>query len=248
MQYRIERLAVAAGVLVDTVRFYQARGLLPAPRRVGRHAIYGERHLTSLRRIRQLQQQGLPLRVIGRLLSPQGGERAALRRALTRELGPRTLTRAELAAESGVAEDLIAAVESAGLVEPVQVGSRLRYGDVDVELARAALAILREGFPLQELLAIAIHHADHVHELSDRAIELFDRYVRRDRAGREPAPSEVTAAFKRLLPAVTALVAHHFQRTLVARALARLERRGDTTALRHARAATEGGRLEVAWR
>ena len=56
-------------------------------------------------------------------------------------------------------------------------------------------------------------------------------------------------AFRRMLPAVTTLVAHHFQRTLVSRALARLERLGDRDGLRHALTATrDAGRLEVAWR
>jgi DNA-binding transcriptional MerR regulator len=247
MQYRVEQLAATAGVRVDTVRFYQTQRLLPRPRRVGRHAVYGEWHLTRLRRIRQLQRQGLPLSVIRRVLAPGPREDAALRRALSGGRGSRTLSRAELAAESGVPEDLIAAVEGAGLVEPVHVGTRPRYGDLDVELARAALAILREGFPLQELLALAIHQADHVRDLADRAIDLFDRYVRRRRGSRERPSGEVVAAFRRLLPAVTALVAHHFQRTLISRALGRLERKGETTALRHALAATTSGRLEIAW-
>ncbi|MBW2495552.1 MAG: MerR family DNA-binding transcriptional regulator [Deltaproteobacteria bacterium] len=33
MEYRVEQLAAAAQLPVDTLRFYQARGLLPAPRR-----------------------------------------------------------------------------------------------------------------------------------------------------------------------------------------------------------------------
>ena len=40
MEYRVEELAASAGVRVDTVRFYQGRGLLPAPRREGRVAFY----------------------------------------------------------------------------------------------------------------------------------------------------------------------------------------------------------------
>ena len=50
------------------------------------------------------------------------------------------------------------------------------------------------------------------------------------------------------MPAITALVAHHFQRTLVAVALARLEERGETRALKVALDAAESGRVEVAWR
>jgi DNA-binding transcriptional MerR regulator len=248
MEYGVEELARAAGLRVDTVRFYQARGLLPRPRRAGRRAVYTGAHLARLRRIRSLQQEGLPLDVIRRVL----GERraaGALARALRAEQGGRSLTRAELASESGVPEALIRAVEEAGILEPVRTGGEVRYTDADLELARAALALLDERLPLAELLGLAIHQAESVREVVDRAIELFDRHVRRDARGRELEPTAVVEAFRRMLPAVTALVAHHFHRTLVSRALARLERLGDREGLRHAVAATrDAGRLEVTWR
>ena len=66
-------------------------------------------------------------------------------------------------------------------------------------------------------------------------------------AGDMPAISET---FRRLLPVVTRLVALHFQRTLVTRALNRLEGREELEALEAALAATKSARLEVdvAWR
>ena len=50
MEYRIEQLARTAGVAVDTIRFYQGKGLLDAPRREGRVTWYGDSHLERLRR------------------------------------------------------------------------------------------------------------------------------------------------------------------------------------------------------
>lgn len=249
MQYRVEQLAAAAGVRVDTIRFYQRRGLLPRPERAGRQAVYSARHLTRLRRIRRLQRDGFPLAVIHRLLTPRaGGTRGALLRALGDQRGARALSRTEVAAEAGVPEALIAAVENAGIVEPLRVANRARYGDLDVQTARAALALLRAGFPLQDLLALAIRHAEHVRDLTDQAIDLFDRHIRRDRQGAERDASLVVEAFHQLLPRVTALVAHHFQHTLVARAIARLEEAGDRDGLRHALKAAAAGRLEITWR
>jgi DNA-binding transcriptional MerR regulator len=247
MNYGVEELAAAAGVRVDTVRYYQSQGLLPPPRRAGRRALYGERHLARLKRVRQLQRDGLPLAVIRRMLESGGGS-AALRRAVAEQRGEQRYSRSDLAAASGVSEELIAAVESAGLVEPVRVGGKARYGDLDVELARAALGVLREGFPLGELLGIALRHAENTREVTERAADLFDRYVRRDRDGSERAEKDVVDSFKRLMPAITTLVAHHFQRTLVAVALARLEERGEKRALKVALDAAESGRVEVAWR
>lgn len=249
MDYRVETLAKAAGITVDTLRFYQAQRLLPPPRRVGRHAVYGDAHLKRLRRIKQLQADGVPLAVIRRMLEPGAARTAAaLRRALGEQRGTRTMTRGELAAEAGVPEALVTAVENAGIVDPVSAGGRAPYSEVDVELARNALRLLDEGLPLADLLGLAIRQAENTREVVDRAIELFDDHVRRDRDGSERDPDEVVAAFRRLLPTITALVAHHFHRTLVARAFARLEARGDDHGLRHALRATMEGRLEVAWR
>ena len=55
MEYRIEQLARAAGVAVDTIRFYQGKGLLDAPRREGRVTWYAETHVERLKRIKELQ-------------------------------------------------------------------------------------------------------------------------------------------------------------------------------------------------
>ena len=59
---------------------------------------------------------------------------------------------------------------------------------------------------------------------------------------------EVRRTFERLLPRATQIVALHFQRTVVARALARLRGRGEESALERALDATQKARLEVSWR
>ena len=118
MEYRVEALAAAAGVRVDTLRFYQSRGLLPAPRKRGRVGIYSEEHLARLKQIRQRRREGFSLAQIQRLLSPEQSDTPQLLEALTRErVGERTFTRAELAAEAGIPPALVGAMEAAGLVE-----------------------------------------------------------------------------------------------------------------------------------
>ena len=249
MEYRVEELAAAAGLPVDTIRFYQARGLLPSPQRVGRTAIYDEAHLERLRRVRSLLADGVPLALIKRLLDqgPGPGPDPLVAALVQAQLGERTYTRAELAREAGIPEPLVQAAQSAGLVAPMRVGGEERYSDADLGMARAAFSILQAGLPLDELLSIAVDHARGVQAVAERAIDLFDRFVRRggEAAGQSEA---ITAAFQALLPTVTRLVALHFQRTLVSRALARLEGRGDSEALGAALAAVESARLEVAWR
>ncbi len=250
MEYRVEELAGAAGIRVDTLRFYQGRGLLHPPRREGRSAIYDESHLTRLRRIRDLQQRGFTLAQIRSVLERDATGEESLLAALAREsVGERTLTRAELARESGVPEALLAAAQTAGLLEPLAVEGEERFAEADLEMARAGLAVLAAGFPIDALLGHAIAHARHVQTLCDTAIDLFDEHVRQHGPSAGDA-DQISAVFQHLLPQVTRLVALHFQRTLVGRALNRLEGSQDRDALEAARAATGSSTLavDVRWR
>jgi len=229
MQYRVEELAQAAGVGVGTIRFYQARGLLPAPERRGRVAIYRDEHLERLRQIRSLNRQGLTLEATGRVLEAAEARaadpslRESLLDALAEAEGERSYDSAELAAASGFPEFLFAAIEELGLLQPTArtEGGAPRYSEVDRRSLAAARSIATAGIPLPELLALAREHVEHVERLTDRAVALFEDHVRRSGGGSEP-DARITATLRELLPAATALVVLHFQRTLIQRARARL--------------------------
>lgn len=65
----IGRLAKAGGVGVETIRYYERRGLLQAPvRRISRYRYYDETSVTQLRFIRKAQALGFTLKEIGDLL------------------------------------------------------------------------------------------------------------------------------------------------------------------------------------
>ncbi|PLX67225.1 MAG: MerR family transcriptional regulator [Azoarcus sp.] len=66
----IGALAKAAGVGVETVRYYQRRGLLAEPQQKrGAYRVYGERELARLRAVRRAQQLGFSLEEIDGLLA-----------------------------------------------------------------------------------------------------------------------------------------------------------------------------------
>jgi DNA-binding transcriptional MerR regulator len=67
-EYRLAEIATAANVTPRTVRYYQATGLLPQPTRRGNHVVYTDAHLSRLQAIAQLQEQGLRLETIRRML------------------------------------------------------------------------------------------------------------------------------------------------------------------------------------
>ena len=62
---KLTELSKRTGVPSRTIRLYIARGLVSAPLRRGRGALYGQEHLQRLRTIRKLQAEGLTLQDIG---------------------------------------------------------------------------------------------------------------------------------------------------------------------------------------
>ena len=91
----IGALAKAGEVGVETVRYYQRRGLLPTPARDGGNALsggirrYGAEDLRRLRFIRQAQAAGFTLEEIGTLLSLDATEDRNQARAWPRDASRR---------------------------------------------------------------------------------------------------------------------------------------------------------------
>jgi MerR family mercuric resistance operon transcriptional regulator len=73
--YTIGTLARQVGVNVETVRYYQRRGLIGEPRRPpGGIRRYGETHAERLRFIRQAQELGFSLEEVKELLALEDGQ------------------------------------------------------------------------------------------------------------------------------------------------------------------------------
>lgn len=81
----IAGLARAGGVGVETIRYYQRRGLLETPARGEGVRRYGEPEVRRLRFIRSAQAAGFTLDQIAELLALDAGEDRARARELARE-------------------------------------------------------------------------------------------------------------------------------------------------------------------
>jgi DNA-binding transcriptional MerR regulator len=68
-EYRMEELARLAGTTTRNIRLYRDRGLLDAPDRIGRLAIYNDSHLTRLRLISDLLRRGYTIANVRELLT-----------------------------------------------------------------------------------------------------------------------------------------------------------------------------------
>ena len=248
--YDVVQLASVSGLTVDTIRYYQTQGLLPPPEKKGRRAVYDEEHRERLERIRDLTDRGFSLKSLRELFAEDSGDTKALRAALEEGRSEAVYKPREFARELGIPYPLLFSLEKAGLLVPQPVGDGdQRYTQGDLEVTRGALKLLEGGVPLHDLLGLAVEHDRATRALADRAIDLFDDHIRkRTRDGKEESAEKVAEAYRELLPVVTGLVAHHFQRVLVRRALERLEESGQRTSLRTARKAAASTRLRFLWK
>lgn len=230
MRYRVDQLAARAGVSVDTVRFYQSKGLVAQPEREGRVAWYSEEHLERLERIKVLKGKGFTLSSIARLLS---GELDPADEALVLALAEGgseagTFSLEELAERTGVSPALLEAIEREGLLAPRVVDGERAYSSSDEAVVRAGLELLGTGLPLSELLALARQHDEAMRASARSAVDMFVRFVRdpirAEAASDDEAGAKLVSAFRRMLPATTQLVASHFERLLLAEAGSLLEK------------------------
>ncbi len=254
MRYRVEQLASECDVSVDTIRYYQSRGLLPPPVREGRVAWYGAEHVRRIHEVRTLQRKGLTLAAIRRVVEGELGRAdadlaAAVAAARADGREDELLTLEQFALRSGVPASLIQAVEREGIRIGRRIDGEDRYTTADIEMVRAALKLLEFGLPLGELLSLARDTHAAMLGVAERAVELFDERVRkpiRDTAqSDEAAAAQLVEAFRTLLPAVTSLVANHFRRVLLGVAEEHLERVGGAAEVEAAR--EESRRMDRAW-
>ncbi|MER7836170.1 MerR family transcriptional regulator [Streptomyces sp. NPDC096040] len=173
----MEELAGLAGITVRTLRFYRERKLIPPPRREGRIAWYDDHHLARLRTISALLERGHTLNGIAELAEAfdHGRDVADLLGVGTpSEEEPVRLTPAELAARfegEATPENLVAALD---------LGYLGTDGDDIVHISRRLLdaseALVREGFPLAEVLAAGRSVREHADALAELFAELVLRH------------------------------------------------------------------------
>jgi DNA-binding transcriptional MerR regulator len=233
MRLRVDDLAARSGLSVDTVRFYQSRGLLPVPEREGRLAWYSDAHVERLQRIRDLKGKGFTLDFIRRVLDR---ELDAVDEALFEAVAgpvpgeeePGAMSLDELAQKTGVSPAVLQVIEREGLLGGE--GSGGGYSSADARMVSAGLALLEAGLPLSELLDLARRHDAAMKSIAEQAVDVFVRFVRdpvrASGSSDEEAARRIVESFHRMLPATTSLVAHHVRRRLLAVARARMEREG----------------------
>lgn len=243
----IDELSRRSGVSTRNVRYYQTRGLLPAPTVKGRTGYYDKRHLERLALIHELQQEGLNLQAIGWLLggaaSVDADELRRLKRAVLDEWvteEPVEQTTAEVRAAFAGGDEAVARRDEAGdlaeetadeLIRRAEGLGLLTRGDDDVWMvtAPAVYAAGRElramGVAPERMLDLLAVLREHAGAVAEAYVRLFDEAVLApwDARGR-PAEewSDVRRSIDRLRPLAGEALLAVFRQVMASAVAARL--------------------------
>ncbi len=184
-EFRLDELARQAGVATTTVRLYQSRGLLAPPRLEGRTGWYDDTHLSRLRLISRLQNEGHSLAGIADLLDQWERGRGldaviGIEAELDSLLGDAhavVLDPADLLGrfpQGSMTPELMQRAAALGLVEPTQDG-KVRVADrrfLETGSALAHLSVPPEVI-LDEWEALTAHTDD----IAERFVTIFEHYL-----------------------------------------------------------------------
>ena len=226
--WRIDDLAQRAGLTVDTVRFYQREGLVPAGIRVGRTKQYGPEHLERIQQIRDLQARRFSLAAIKALLE---SERHDLVDGIFAGEGGLSYSLDDVVERSALSAALVDRLRGVGLLRDPDEFGRAAYDSTDLDMLRATAELARLGIPDDVLVELASIYVDGVEAMQRQVMELFSG-ARGDRVW-DPAElasfqQSAAAAAGQLLPLVTRVVEYVHQRTLQRLTLGAIERESGT--------------------
>jgi DNA-binding transcriptional MerR regulator len=179
-EYTIDQLASVTGVPSRTIRFYQAKGVLPAPRREGRVAMYNDSHIERLGLVADLQNRGLRLRAVRDLLRREELNGPAVQEWLGIEQQikewsrdePKLLSGQELKEMIGdQPAGVITRLIRLGIIEPHGKGVETRFMVNSPALLRVAMKLEQAGIALE----ISFHMYGLLHRrLAKAADEIVD--------------------------------------------------------------------------
>lgn len=174
-EFTVDELASRAQMSIRNVRAYASRGLIPAPRLVGRTGYYAHEHLQRLQLIRQLIDRGYTLAAVERAIA--GAPTAAAGHALdlisildlpNDEDGVQVMSRDDLSALAGIQrnDSLIDSMEKLGLLEWVD-GRREEVRLIEPTIVRTGAAAVAIGLAPETVLALFPVLKSRLREIAD---------------------------------------------------------------------------------
>lgn len=179
----IDELAHDTGVSSRNIRYYQTRGLLPAPEVEGRTGYYGPEHVERLTLIQDMQAEGLNLQAISWLLGGAGSVGSDEVRRLKRAVldgwvtdTPEEATVDQIIGDTEVsAEEAIADAETAtklGLVAPTD--DPLRWTVLLPSVLAAGRELRAMGVPTRRSFEVLELMREHLAPIAEEFLRVFD--------------------------------------------------------------------------
>ncbi|MET0389903.1 MAG: MerR family transcriptional regulator [Polyangiales bacterium] len=191
-----------------TIRFYQAKGVLPAPRRHGRVAFYDDSHLERLKVVSELQDKGLRLRAIRDfILTPETNSESVqqwlgLGQQIDRSLAddPQLLTEDELnALLEHPPQGTLALLRQRGVITAQGHGLTQRYVVESPALLKIAARLVEAGISFETTLRFYDILRKHMCRAADELVEHALKHLGKGFA-RSTRPEDVAEAVKFLEP------------------------------------------------
>jgi len=212
----IEQLAVKVGMTVRNIRAYAGRGLLPAPRLVGRKGFYGEDHVSRLALIRDLIGRGYTLAAVENALSdnpkladPHTIDFLGMLSDPVGEEEPEVMPFAELTRLAGLEgqDDVVAMVEA----ELVARGLAERLDEDTVSLnepvlIRAGAQAISIGLAPETVLDLLADLRDDLSHIAERFVDVVRAELWRPFVERGLPPEEwdtLTSSIEGIIPVAT---------------------------------------------
>jgi DNA-binding transcriptional MerR regulator len=219
----IGELARRTGMTIRNIRAHQTRGLLPPPEVQGRTGYYNENHVARIELTREMQEDGLNLEAIRRVLESTKGSSqeivdfAHALRAPFEDETPEIFEPEELAASwqaERVDPKLIRHGEKLGILRELPDG---RIEVLSPRLQRSAAALIELGFSVEAGLATADKLRQNAEGAARAFVDLFVKEVWEpfDRAGQpEEDWPKVRETLDRVRPLASDALLAMFQITM----------------------------------
>ena len=220
----IEQLAAESGMTVRNIRAHQARGLLAPPEVRQRVGYYGPEHLSQLRLIRQLQDDGFNLNGIKRLLEDTQGTAERLIRFKQALSGAAAAEPSETLSIAELGQRFRVSTEEAPevLEQAVRLGVLVPVGEDQYEVPSPSLLaiaeeVVRRGISPHSALSVLEEIERHIDSVSGSFVKLFLREVWKPFAQADMPTErwpEIEEAVQRVAPIGSEALMAIFQRRL----------------------------------
>jgi DNA-binding transcriptional MerR regulator len=207
-EYTIDQLAAKTGVPSRTIRFYQAKGVLPPPKRRGRVAFYDDSHAERLKVVSELQDKGLRLRAIRDFILTPDSDSDSVQQWLG--LGqridnviaddPRVMSENELQEMlAGTPPGTLAQLRRHGGIKAEGHGMQQRYLVDSPALLHIAVQLEQAGISIETTLKFHEILEKHLSRAADEVVDHALKHLGKG-FGRSPKPEDIATAIDCLDP------------------------------------------------